>query len=290
MIPLTEADRKQIVRDHFHHVSRDWNDVYAGGDLQSIHIQLRQQLVLRFVEALGLPAGAQVLEVGCGTGRTTLELALRGFRVNALDFAPNMLNVARQNVRDRTAVSAHFMSADAEQLPIAGACVDLIVSMGVIGYVPQWQQALAEMFRAIRPGGHLIITCPNKWGLSHLVNPEPLKLGRLKTTLLGRKPRKTSGYALSTRHTPAQFDEALRDVGFEVLESATHTYGPFCPLGQNVLPESLSVKLHFFLQRMADRRRVPYLHRLGKHYIVVARKLAPAGHSGQRQARVSLDG
>jgi 2-polyprenyl-3-methyl-5-hydroxy-6-metoxy-1,4-benzoquinol methylase len=266
-----EASRKEYVRDYFHRQSIDWNDVYAGLDFQSVHIQLRQAFVLGFVHQLGLAKGARVLEVGCGAGLTTTRLAEEGLRVSALDFAPNMIRTARGNCRKRGVDSlASFVAGDAEHLPVDGERFDLVVSMGVIGYVPNWQSALQEMRRVLKPGGHLIVTCPNRWGLSHLVNPPILNLGRWKARLLGRTG--TGGVPFSLQHAPRQLNQVLAGMGFRVRASISHTYGPFCPLGQNVLPESVSISLHRLLQRLADRRRVPYLHWLGKHYIVVADK------------------
>jgi ubiquinone/menaquinone biosynthesis C-methylase UbiE len=275
---LADDQQKEFVRDHFHRLSGNWNEVYFGEDLQSVHIQLRQAIVLDYIAGLGLPGAARVLEVGCGAGRTTLKLAELGYHVSALDFAPNMLTTARANCGSgprRYPVS--FLAGDAEQLPIQSSSADLIVMMGVIGYLTNWRQSLHELFRVLKPGGYLVITCPNKLGLSHLVNPESLRLGLWKDRLLGRKRRPT---AFSLRHAPAAFDRNLEQVGFSVRSSVSHTYGPFCPLGQDILPEKASVMVHRLLQRLANVRLIPYLHRLGKHYIVVAGK--PATRSSEK--------
>src|SRR5215467_3298455 len=77
---------------------------------------------------LVLPPGhaLDALDVGCGTGFLALELATRGHRVTAVDFAPTMLAEARRKA-ERLGASIRFEEADAEQLPFPARSFDLVI-------------------------------------------------------------------------------------------------------------------------------------------------------------------
>ena len=107
---------------------------------------------------LVLPArGAlDALDVGCGTGFLALELAARGHRVTAVDFAPAMLAEARRKAAERGA-SIRFEEADAEQLPFASGRFDLAISRHLLWTLPHPAAAIDEWIRVLQPGGRLVI-------------------------------------------------------------------------------------------------------------------------------------
>src|SRR3989337_4360405 len=57
------------------------------------------------IQLAGLQPGASLLEIGCGTGRATLPLARRGFRVTCVELGENLAAVARRNLADFTHVT-----------------------------------------------------------------------------------------------------------------------------------------------------------------------------------------
>lgn len=107
---------------------------------------------------LVLPArrALDALDAGCGTGFLSLELAARGHRVTAVDFAPAMLAEARRKAAERGA-SIRFEEADAEQLPFASGSFDLAISRHLLWTLPHPEAAIDEWMRVLRPGGRLVI-------------------------------------------------------------------------------------------------------------------------------------
>jgi ubiquinone/menaquinone biosynthesis C-methylase UbiE len=101
-------------------------------------------------------AALEALDAGCGTGFLSLELAARGHRVTAIDFAPAMLAEARRKAAERGA-PIRFEEADAEQLPFAAGSFDLVISRHVLWTLPHPVGAIDEWIRVLRPRGRLAV-------------------------------------------------------------------------------------------------------------------------------------
>jgi ubiquinone/menaquinone biosynthesis C-methylase UbiE len=96
------------------------------------------------------------LDVGCGTGFLSLELAGRGHRVSGIDFAPQMLAEARRKAAVQ-GLAVRFEEGDAEQLPFAAASFDLVMTRHVLWTLPNPEAAIDEWIRVLRPGGRLAV-------------------------------------------------------------------------------------------------------------------------------------
>ena len=98
---------------------------------------------------LTLPAAdaLEALDIGCGTGFLSLELAFLGHRVTGVDFAPSMIAQARKKAAERQA-TIRYEEADAEQLPFAAASFDIAVSRHLLWTLPHPERAMDEYTRA----------------------------------------------------------------------------------------------------------------------------------------------
>jgi ubiquinone/menaquinone biosynthesis C-methylase UbiE len=111
----------------------------------------------RILDLMLPAAGAlEALDIGCGTGFLSLELASRGHRAIGVDFAPSMIAQARKKAAERQAV-IRYEEADAEQLPFAAASFDIAVSRHLLWTLPHPERAMDEWIRVLRPGGRLIV-------------------------------------------------------------------------------------------------------------------------------------
>jgi ubiquinone/menaquinone biosynthesis C-methylase UbiE len=108
---------------------------------------------------LPLPAGARVLDAGCGTGLLTLALARvlkRPAYISAVDLSNRSLHTARKaakkaNTGDRHEIS--FVRANALSLPFPDESFDVVVTSGVLEYLPL-REGMGEMARVLRAGGY----------------------------------------------------------------------------------------------------------------------------------------
>ena len=110
-----------------------------------------------FRTAVAVPAGAAVLDVGCGAGQTTRD-AVRDGAASALgvDLSSRMLELARDLSRREGLSGARFLRADAQVHPFAEASVDLVISRTGTMFFGDPPAAFANLARATRPGGRLV--------------------------------------------------------------------------------------------------------------------------------------
>lgn len=126
-------------------------DTWASGKAYEPYVGRWSRGVAReFLAWLTVPAQSRWLDVGCGTGALTeviLDTAAPG-RVTGIDRSTDFAAFARQQIPDQR---ADFGAGDAQRLPVATAAFDAIVSGLALNFVPQPQQAVAEMVRAAKP-------------------------------------------------------------------------------------------------------------------------------------------
>jgi SAM-dependent methyltransferase len=111
----------------------------------------RRAIVQRIL-ARYAPAGARILDVGCGTGATTLGLRRSG-AVFGLDVGRTALEIARGRGLD-------VVQGSAAGLPARPAAFDLVLALDVLEHLEDDVAAAREMRAALRPGGFLVATVP----------------------------------------------------------------------------------------------------------------------------------
>ena len=114
----------------------------------------RRRVIRAELDRLPLPAGAHVLDAGCGSGRTLVELVRYGGEVSGIELDTDAAELARRRGLGEVQVGR------LEELPWDDATFDLITCLDVIEHVPDDVAALVELRRVARPGGWLLVTVP----------------------------------------------------------------------------------------------------------------------------------
>ncbi|MBC8333421.1 MAG: class I SAM-dependent methyltransferase [Anaerolineales bacterium] len=107
------------------------------------------------LEAAGVRVTGRVLENGCGVGMYVEKLCIQGGQVIGLEYDFERAVEAREK-------SPHITNSAGEHLPFPEGAFDLILSHEVIEHVQDDLQAIREMVRVLRPGGRLVLFCPNR--------------------------------------------------------------------------------------------------------------------------------
>ena len=128
-------------------------DTWAAGDFYEPYVgRWSRKVALELLHWLGLPPGLTWLDVGCGTGALTstiLEQA-QPRSVVGIDPSAGFIDHAQGHISDPR---VSFQVGDAQALPVETNRFDAAAAALVLNFVPQPARAVAEMARAVKPGG-----------------------------------------------------------------------------------------------------------------------------------------
>jgi len=128
-------------------LAEDWDWWHAG------RRRVLARILRRGLSSCALPAtGAEILDVGCGTGGTTAFLA-RDHRLVGCDMARDAVKLAQ----DR---GLRLVRASAERLPFSEASFDVVMALDVLEHHDDDQSVASESRRVLRPGGLMLATVP----------------------------------------------------------------------------------------------------------------------------------
>lgn len=117
----------------------------------------QQGMLGAYLEDVVFPDGAEVLDVGCGTGAVSRVLATCSGvgRVVGIDPSPVFLDTARKLAAGLSNLT--FVEGDCRSLDYADSSIDIIIFHTTLSHVPAPETAIKEAFRVLRPGGTLAV-------------------------------------------------------------------------------------------------------------------------------------
>jgi len=167
------------------------------------------------IEAVDLPEGGRLLDVGTGTGLAALSVDT-GLAVG-VDVSPEMARVARSRGLDRVAVAA------AIDLPFRDAAFDAVVSAFVLHLVPKYETALFDMARVLKRGGRIGLATWVAADDEFTRSWREIAESFATKEMLADAQRKAAPWAELLSH-PAKVEEVLRGGGFRDVRVERHTY------------------------------------------------------------------
>lgn len=118
-----------------------------------------------------LQPGFKVLEIGCGTGSTALELAPGVAEYTATDLSPKMIEIARAKLTPDLPANLRFEVGTADHLP--SGSFDAVLALNLFHLVAPLEETLAEIYQSLPPGGLLIdktaLLKEGKWVLGVMI-------------------------------------------------------------------------------------------------------------------------
>lgn len=159
------------------------------------------QLGQGILELLRPRNGERILDLGCGTGQLTHQIAESGADVTGLDSSPDMIGQARQNYP-----ALHFVLADAAYVQFKQE-FDAVFSNAALHWMLEAQQVARSMAEALKPGGRLVAEFGGKGNIAHIETA----LQVLTKYYEGPRPTPKTYFP-----SIPQYTRILEDAGFEV--------------------------------------------------------------------------
>ena len=235
-----------------HRPASDWYKTAFRYDYLRVYRHRNDEEARRQVDflmdSLDVPSSCEVLDLGCGDGRHSLELTRRGFRVTGLDLSEELLERARHRTADE-GLDITFIQGDMRDPPAVRAydlVVNFFTSFGYFREDGENARVLEAISRALRPGGHFLMDYLNReYVISTLVpsdrrNVEGMEVEQRRW--ITGDPSEAGGHVrinkqVRIREDGAErsYDESVRMYTLEELEAlmdraglrVTRTYGDF---------------------------------------------------------------
>jgi len=175
-------NENKIIEEYFEKTAEDFDSIYSQKKplvRRVIDFVFRRSIEMRFaltLEECGNLEGKSLIDVGCGSGRYSIALAKRGARVIGIDFAENMLAIARNLAKEnKVEGKCEFIKADFLNHEFSEK-FDLCVSIGVLEYFQDPRQLLEKMAEVTKE--KVLISLPVKWTLRSGIRKIRLALKR----------------------------------------------------------------------------------------------------------------
>lgn len=202
-----------------------WNghSGHAWVQIQATLDGMFQPLESALLEAVRASAPRHVLDVGCGTGSTTLATARAlgaAGQACGLDLSEPMISLARARA-ERESSSARFICADAQRHPLAPASVDLIVSRFGVMFFDDPLQAFANLRRAARRHAQLRVIVWRSAADNPFMTVAERAAAPLLPALPPRRPNAPGPFAFAEKERVASLLAASgwRDIAIDPLDA-----------------------------------------------------------------------
>jgi ubiquinone/menaquinone biosynthesis C-methylase UbiE len=272
-VPVSNTIIKKSAISFFDDYSSSWADRYSDRGT-SASLWERHNAILDLIAEARLPKSSEILDVGCGAGYMTFDLAKRGYHGVGIDAARKMVEtcIAEGNRRGISQLW-QYKEADAEQIPYPEKSFDAVICCGVIEYLPSDEELLREVRRLLRPNGVFILCVTNKYGYSRCLYPifqrtkkipGFIKMAtKIRAFSTGRKSELMNLPFRPRSHSPAHIRRLVAAHGFKLIRDKYINF--------TVLPGPFDILLSVFTRGISsklDKLDGTLLRVLGSSYLM----------------------
>lgn len=215
---MTETNKPNIDQAEiakFNALASRWWD--PDGEFKPLHQM--NPVRAEFIEGKSAVAGKTYLDVGCGGGILTEDMARRGAQVTGIDMGEAPLSVARLHALE-SGVQVDYQRITAEELAEKQPeSFDVVSCLEMLEHVPEPQSVISACAGLAKPGSDLYFSTINR-------NPKAFLLAIVGAEYVaGLLPKGTHEYKKFIR--PSELSQCIRNAGLEVVEITGMLYNPF---------------------------------------------------------------
>lgn len=203
------------------------------------------------VDLLAPKPGERILDLGCGTGALTSEIAARGAEIVGVDRSGEMIAQAKKKYPE-----LRFEVADARALRFE-AEFDAVFSNAALHWIPEAEKVIAGVARALKPGGRFVAELGGKGNIQRLVRG----FRRAFATLGLHEPEDVAPWFYPS---VAEYAGLLDKQGLEVREASLFDRPTLLEDGERGLENWIRVFRQGFLEKMGEEGAVRWIREVEK--------------------------
>jgi len=282
-----DARQQREALAYFRSHAPEWSEKASGTSYETVNvIKQRNEFVLHVIDGRSVTDTA--LDVGCGSGDLVLEIANRGIKGIGVDYAPEMIAIAKERAGGLGQSLVEFHSANIFELELDQEFYDCVSANGFIEYISweQLNQFALLAHRILKPGGSLVLGSRNRlfniFSLNDFtkleadagtlqallresiaisgddddelatVDPAPLAVGDIY--------HRNTGIDVSTRlqYTPVQLMRFLEGMGFQTVQiSPIYIHGLAPRLASHSAEAHTRISNLLHADALANRHLIP---------------------------------
>jgi len=268
---------KRSISEYFDRTASQYRDVHYTNHHNLSPHEYRKAYIEQMLQRQRIPAGARVLDVGCGPGELVLSLLREGYDVWAVDISQQMVDeTARAMEKNGFSSANRVFVADIESLPFDSEFFDVIIAAGVIEYQDHDEPSLVEMKRVLKPDGYLVLNVSVRFSYAGLPvtlylwvkrHPSTRRLLHVvKNRLLGRSG--ITEWPDRRSHSPRRFDKKLQQLGFTKVSFNYFNFAPLPSPLDSLLPRAAG-RVSQWMERFSTKEASRWI---ASGYLVMARR------------------
>jgi trans-aconitate methyltransferase len=196
------------------------------------------------LEWLAPHAGERIVDLGCGTGQLSAEIAVSGAQVVGVDRSPEMISEARKKFPE-----LHFEVCDARALPFAQE-FDAAFSNAALHWIREAEEVVAAISHALKPGGRLVAEFGGKGNVRQVVAALERGLTALNISPEGANPWYNPSIA--------EYSSLLGKFGLDVRQAILFDRPTALEDGEGGLATWITMFGESFLKRVPEAQRNDY--------------------------------
>ena len=164
---------------------RKWESVYRQNPIQDI---FNDKIMDRILKYISPEPNALILDAGCGAAYHSVGMVKRGYQCVGVDISENVLKEGSEIILKHGFKSKmSFVCQDLEDLSFKDEVFDVVYCRGVLMHIPDWEKALYNLCRVLRPNGKIVIVESNCNSFEALMVLLVRKITKRKSKLIKSK-------------------------------------------------------------------------------------------------------